>query len=108
MTLFSASTLGAPDLFKLHNQTAAYWARKKIIRLVGMLGRVFFNIFYLGVQPRSSYRVDGISRARERRREEADEDKRPGVDSVHGEFKVMAARSERTAKNVLSVTNIVS
>ncbi len=25
-TLLSASALGAPDLFKLRNQTAAYWA----------------------------------------------------------------------------------
>ena len=39
--LLSASTLGAPDFFKLHNQTAAYWDRH-IIRLVGIrLGRAF-------------------------------------------------------------------
>jgi hypothetical protein len=50
----SASTLGAPDLFKLRNQTAAYWARH-IIRLVGSrLGVRVLYIYYLGVQSRSS------------------------------------------------------
>jgi hypothetical protein len=40
-TLFSAATLGAPDMFKLPNQTAANWARH-IIRLVSItLGRAF-------------------------------------------------------------------
>ena len=79
-TLFSASTLGAPDLFKLHNQTAAYWVRH-IIRLVGSrLGRAFslYIYYYLGVQPRSSEREDGFFRVRERRRAEADEDHGPG------------------------------
>ena len=62
--LLSASTPGAPDLFKLHNQTAAYWAGH-IIRLVGSrLGRAFLSLYYyLGVQPRSSEREDGFSAA---------------------------------------------
>jgi hypothetical protein len=46
-TLFSASTLGAPDLFKLHNQITAYWARH-IIRPVGIrLGRAFSLLVYI-------------------------------------------------------------
>ena len=74
--LLSASALGAPDLFKLRNQTAAYWAAHHITRLVGSrLGRAFLSIYYyLGVRPRSSEREDGFSRVRERRRAEADED----------------------------------
>ena len=46
-TFFSASALGAPDFFMLHNQTAAYWARH-IMRLVGIrLGRVFSLVVYI-------------------------------------------------------------
>ena len=48
--------------------------------LVGSrLGRAFLSLYYyLGVRPRSSERVDGFSRVRERRRAEADEDHGPG------------------------------
>ncbi len=77
--LLSASALGAPDLFKLRNQRPLLTGLH-IIRLFGSrLGRAFLSIYYyLGVQPRSSERVDGFSTDRERRRAEADEDNGPG------------------------------
>jgi hypothetical protein len=100
-TLFSASTLGAPDLFELHNQTAAYWARH-IFRLVDIRLRRVFSLYSIlfrcaarapfelarGWYFQRSRAAPGRSRRRQR----------PGVDSVHGEFKVMAARSGRAAK----------
>ena len=48
------STLGAPDLFKLHNQTAAYSARQ-IIRLVGI--RLGFSGWNRSVRGKSKVMV---------------------------------------------------
>jgi hypothetical protein len=44
--LFSASTLDALDMFKLHSQAAAYWARH-IIRLVGIRLGPAFSLFII-------------------------------------------------------------
>ena len=59
MAIFlSASTLGAPDLLKLHNQTAAYWAWH-IIRLVGIRqGRAcYYNVYVEAAESHSSLRA---------------------------------------------------
>jgi hypothetical protein len=76
--LLSASTLGSLDLFKLRNQTTAYWARY-IVRLVGIrLGRAF-SLYILSRCPAPFEFARGWNYY------------------VRGESKVMATRSGRAA-----------